>query len=294
MELDIACLSKQYKGNVWGLRDFSLNLRPGILGLLGPNGAGKSTLMRILATVSRPTSGSVHWNGRDTASHPDDLRRRLGYLPQDFGMYPHLSAEEFLQYIGAAKGLSGNSLKSRIDELLLLVNLHESRGRPVGGFSGGMRQRVGIAAALLNDPLLLIVDEPTAGLDPEERVRFRNLLTDLAGERIVILSTHIVSDIESSASRLAIIKSGRLLVSESPEQLLADISDKVYEFTSQSEKIHEYRETYLISGTMRRPDGIKLRIVTERTPPPDASRVVPTLEDVYLWHITAGSTKAAS
>ena len=165
--------------------------RPGVLGLLGPNGAGKSTLMRIIATITRPTSGTVRWNGVDTASDPDALRTVLGYLPQDFGVYPNLSAVEFLEYLAAAKGMDAPRAARRIDELLSTLNLQEVRDRPVGGFSGGMRQRVGIAQALLNDPQLLIVDEPTGGLDPEERVRFRNLLSELSGERIVILSTQI-------------------------------------------------------------------------------------------------------
>lgn len=171
MNLSIKDVSKQYRRGVWGLRDFSLELEAGVLGLLGPNGAGKSTLMRILATVTARTGGIVTWNGVDIAEHPDNLRQVLGYLPQDFGLYPNLNALEFLEYMAAIKGLDGKSAKRRIDELLQLVNLVDSAKRPLGGYSGGMKQRVGIAQALLNDPQLLIVDEPTAGLDPEERVR---------------------------------------------------------------------------------------------------------------------------
>ena len=176
-----------------------------MLGLLGPNGAGKSTLMRILATITRPTEGKVTWNGTDLVREPDAVRTVLGYLPQDFGVYPNLNPVEFLDYLAAAKGLDAKLARTRIDELLELVNLNDARKRPLGGFSGGMRQRVGIAQALLNDPRLLIVDEPTAGLDPEERVRFRNLLSELSGERIVILSTHIVSDVEATATDIALI-----------------------------------------------------------------------------------------
>ena len=194
MELAIEDTGKQYRGNFWGLRNFSLKLGSGVLGLLGPNGAGKSTLMRILATITKPTEGRITWNGEDIVQSPNGLRAVLGYLPQDFGVYPHLNAVEFLNYMAAIKGLDRSASKRRIEELLHLVNLTEARNRPLGGFSGGMRQRVGIAQALLNDPQLLIVDEPTVGLDPEQRVRFRNLLSDLSGERIVILSTHIVSD----------------------------------------------------------------------------------------------------
>jgi ABC-type multidrug transport system ATPase subunit len=189
----------------------SLDLGPGVVGLLGPNGAGKSSLMRVLATVTRPTEGVVTWNGRDIVADPEPLRRTLGYLPQDFGIYPHLSAREFLAYLAAAKGLSARPARARIAELLDLVHLADVGRRPLGGFSGGMRRRVGIAQALLNDPRVLILDEPTAGLDPEERSRFRDLLADLGRDRIVILSTHIVSDVEAIAGRVAIVAGGRLL-----------------------------------------------------------------------------------
>jgi ABC-type multidrug transport system ATPase subunit len=195
MQLMIKDVGKQYRRDFWGLRDFTLDLSPGVLGLLGPNGAGKSTLMRILATITKPTTGQVTWCGTDIAHSPDGLREVLGYLPQDFGIYPNLNAVEFLDYLAAMKGLDARASRQRIDELLQVVNLVDAAKRPLGGYSGGMKQRVGIAQALLNDPQLLIVDEPTAGLDPEERVRFRNLLSDLAGNRIVILSTHIVSDV---------------------------------------------------------------------------------------------------
>src|ERR1700683_5438273 len=202
MQLVIEQVSKVYKGNIWALRDFSLEVGPGILGLLGPNGAGKSTLMRILATITLPTTGRAIWDGTDIARSPDALRSVLGYLPQDFGVYANLNAVEFLEYIAAAKGLDGRSARRRIDELLDVVNLVDAKKRPLGQYSGGMKQRVGIAQALLNDPELLIVDEPTAGLDPEERARFRNLLSELSGGRIVIFSTHIVSDLEGVAQGL--------------------------------------------------------------------------------------------
>jgi ABC-type multidrug transport system ATPase subunit len=215
MELRIEQLNKRY-GAIWATRDFNLTLRPGILGLLGPNGAGKSTLMRMLATVTRPTSGSILLDGVDVRKNPDTLRSTLGYLPQDFGIYPHLNAVEFLEYMAALKGMNRRSARAQIDRLLEMLNLAHARSRALGGFSGGMRQRVGIAQALLNDPKLLIVDEPTTGLDPEERLRFKQLLTDLSGERIVILSTHICSDVESIAHRVAIVAAGQLLSDESP------------------------------------------------------------------------------
>jgi ABC-2 type transport system ATP-binding protein len=199
LTLSIEGLGKCYGRDAWGLRDFSLQLGLGVLGLLGPNGAGKSTLMRILATITKPTTGRVLWNGVDISKSPDVLRATLGYLPQDFGVYPNLNAVEFLTYMAAIKGLDGKTARRRIDELLQIVNLIDARKRPLGGYSGGMKQRVGIAQALLNDPQLLIVDEPTAGLDPEERARFRNLLSELSGERIVILSTVWTPGITRSA-----------------------------------------------------------------------------------------------
>ncbi len=219
MELQIEALNKRY-GSIQAVRDFTLRLEPGILGLLGPNGAGKSTLMRMLATVTKPTSGTIRFNGGDVAKSPDALRRTLGYLPQDFGIYPHLSAIEFLEYIGALKGIPRRALRGRIESLLEMLNLTHAGSRALGGFSGGMRQRVGIAQALLNDPRLLIVDEPTAGLDPEERVRLRTLLRDMAGERIIVFSTHICSDIESVATRVAIVNHGVLLADGHPSELM--------------------------------------------------------------------------
>ena len=209
MKLKISQLGKQYRRDFWGLKDFSLEVQPGVLGLLGPNGAGKSTFMRMLATITKPSAGTITWDGTDIAKSPDTLRAVLGYLPQDFGIYPNLNAVEFLEYMAAIKGLDASSARRRIDELLQVVNLVEAARRPLGGYSGGMKQRVGIAQALLNDPQLLIVDEPTVGLDPEERVRFRNLLSDLSGERIVILSTHIVSDVEATATRIALVNNGQ-------------------------------------------------------------------------------------
>ena len=230
MKLCIENVGKRYGGNAWALRRFSLELQPGVLGLLGPNGAGKTTLMNILATITRASEGTVTWNGTDVAADPNELRAVLGYLPQDFGVYPNLSAQEFLEYLAAVKGLDAKAAQRRIDQLLNVVNLADVRGRPLGGFSGGMKQRVGIAQALLNDPRLLIVDEPTAGLDPEERVRFRNLLSDLSGERIVSLSTHIVSDVEATATDIALISNGGLVAHAAPEELLRRVEGRVWEW----------------------------------------------------------------
>jgi ABC-type multidrug transport system ATPase subunit len=282
MKLTIEGVGKRYKGNFWGLREFSLELGPGVLGLLGPNGAGKSTLMRILATITQPTEGRVLWNGTGIARSPNELRSGLGYLPQDFGVYPNLDAVEFLEYMAAVKGLDAASARRRIDSLLSLVNLTEARKRPLGGYSGGMKQRIGIAQALLNDPQLLIVDEPTVGLDPEERVRFRNLLSDLGGERIVILSTHIVSDVEATATGIALIDQGRLLAYAAPEELLRRVEGKVWEWVIPSAELPAAREKWKISNAIRRGDGVHARVVSERPPVADAKSVPPSLEDAYL------------
>lgn len=286
MNLTITRLSKHYKGNVWGLRDFSLTLGPGVLGLLGPNGAGKSTLMRILATVTKPTEGTVSWNGREITAHPDELRTVLGYLPQDFGVYPNLNTVEFLGYLAAVKGMDASHARRRIEELLRLVNLTEVCRRPLGGFSGGMRQRVGIAQALLNDPLFLIVDEPTGGLDPEERVRFRNLLSELSGDRIVILSTHIVSDVEAAAAEIVIIKEGRLLMQTTPERLLASVEGRVWEWIVSSTDLQALKGRCIISNTLRRSDGVLVRALSPEAPEKSAKPVSPTLEDAYLSWIS--------
>src|SRR6185436_9689375 len=282
MHLSIQQVGKRYRGDFWGLRDFTLELGPGVLGLLGPNGAGKSTLMRILATITRATEGRVLWNGEDIARMPDGLRSVLGYLPQDFGVYPNLNAVEFLEYIAAVKGIDGRAARRRIDELLALVNLTEARKRPLGGYSGGMRQRIGIAQALLNDPKLLIVDEPTVGLDPEERVRFRNLLSDLGGERIVILSTHIVSDVEATANEIAIVDRGRLLTHAEPEKLLRGVEGKVWEWVLPSADLAEARERWKIGNTVRRADGVHARVVSPVPPAATATPLSPKLEDAYL------------
>ncbi len=282
MQLIIDRVSKRYGAHTLALEDFSLELGAGVLGLLGPNGAGKTTLMSILATITRPTSGHIRWNGTDLAADPNAIRGVLGYLPQDFGVYPNLNAVEFLEYLAAVKGLDSAAARRRIDELLNLVNLTEVRKRPLGGYSGGMRQRIGIAQALLNDPRLLIVDEPTAGLDPEERVRFRNLLSDLSGERIVILSTHIVSDVEATATDIALISQGRLVAHAAPENLLAAVEGKVWEWVVPSSELNAAKRQYLISNTARRSDGVHVRLLSSQ-PPPGTTAVAPTLEDAYLF-----------
>jgi ABC-type multidrug transport system ATPase subunit len=292
LELIIDKAGKLYHGKVWALRNFSLKLRPGVLGLLGPNGAGKSTLMNIIATITRATEGAISWNGADLTRHPDAVRSVLGYLPQDFGVYPNLNAVEFLEYFAAVKGLDAAAARRRIDELLQLVNLADVRKRPLGGYSGGMRQRIGIAQALLNDPQLLIVDEPTAGLDPEERVRFRNLLSDLSGDRIVILSTHIVSDVEATATEIALISGGTLVAHAPPEELLRQAEGKVWEWVVPSAELTAARQRYLIGGTVRRADGVHVRLLTDAAPA-GAVPVAATLEDAYLHCLSTHRARRA-
>jgi ABC-type multidrug transport system ATPase subunit len=293
LKLVIENVGKRYRGDVWALRGFSLELKPGVLGLLGPNGAGKTTSMSILATITRATEGRVTWNGVDIASNPDMLRSVLGYLPQDFGVYPNLNAVEFLEYLAAVRGLDAATSRRRIDELLNLVNLADVRKRPLGGFSGGMKQRVGIAQALLNDPQLLIVDEPTAGLDPEERVRFRNLLSDLSGERIVILSTHIVSDVEATATDIALISRGTLVAHATPEELLRSVEGKVWEWVVPSSELNTVKQRHVVSNTIRRSDGVHVRILGAEGPP-GAQPVMPTLEDAYLFSLSTHRAGAAA
>ncbi|MFD0274915.1 ATP-binding cassette domain-containing protein [Kitasatospora sp. NPDC127111] len=292
--LELIDITKVHRGGKRAVDGLSLHLGPGLLGLLGPNGAGKSTLMRIVATVTRPTAGRLRYRGADALARPDLLRRELGYLPQDFGVYPSLTAREFLGYLAAAKGLSARSARARIEELLALVNLTEAVKRPLGAYSGGMLRRVGIAQALLADPRVIVVDEPTAGLDPEERVRFRNLLGELAATRVVLLSTHIVPDIESVASDLALIAGGRLLRRGSPEQLAGELTGRVWEFLVDPAAVAAVQGRYPVSRMVRTADGVRLRVLADRAPAGDAVAVTPDLEDAYLGIVrpTAAGTGA--
>ena len=289
MKLLIQNLSKKYKGNKYGLIDFSLEIGNGILGLLGPNGAGKSTLMRIIATISKPTTGMVQWNGVDIVRSPDEIRKVLGYLPQDFGIYPNLTPAEFLEYIAAIKGVSGKSARQRIDALLDEMNLTHVRNKPIGSFSGGMRQRVGIAQVLINDPKMLVLDEPTVGLDPEERVRFRNLLSHLSGERIVILSSHIVTDIETIAGDIAIICQGRLLARGLTDQMTARVEGRVFEALIGDQALADFKQKHLVNNFIRRPEGWLVRYISKDAgvaSEPSSTRTAATLEDAYL-HMTS-------
>jgi ABC-2 type transport system ATP-binding protein len=280
--LQIENLNYRYPNGHVAVSDVSLDLGPGILGLLGPNGAGKSSLMRVLATLSRPGAGRVLWKGQDIAQKPDALRAELGYLPQDFGVYPALSAREFLGFLAAVKGLSRKASALRVQQCLEQVGLTDAADKPLSTFSGGMRQRVGIAQALLNDPKLLIVDEPTVGLDPEERLRFRHLLTDLADHRLIILSTHIVSDVEASATSIAVMAKGRLRFQGTPEALLKSAVGKVWELTVAGDQLVAMREHLHVCHSVRRPDGVRIRVIAATAPRQDAEAVVPSMEDAYM------------
>ena len=285
MEIVLKNLGKQYGKENWGVQDLNFKIGPGVLGLLGPNGAGKSTLMSVIATITRPTCGQVVWNGVNLEDNPNRLRNVLGYLPQDFGVYPHLTAVEFLEYMAALKNLSPSESRTKINQLLDLVNLSDARSRRLGEFSGGMKQRIGIAQALLNDPQVLIVDEPTAGLDPQERVRFRNLLSDLAGERIIILSTHIVPDVEAVATDIAVINAGRLIKHALPEDMLEMVEGKVWEVIISSDELIDLRKEALVGSVVHRSNGIQARIITEKPAHKQAKIQEPTLEDAYLFCI---------
>ncbi|MCK9689001.1 ABC transporter ATP-binding protein [Scleromatobacter humisilvae] len=262
-------------------RSLNLTLGPGIVGLLGPNGAGKSTLMRMLATLARPRSGRILWRGTDIAREPDALRATLGYLPQDFGVYPALSAREFLAFLAAVKGLPPRATAARVDECLAQVGLLDVADRALAGYSGGMRQRVGIAQALLNDPQLLVVDEPTVGLDPAERLRFRHLLTELAGERLVLLSTHIVSDVEASAAALVVLQGGRVVFDGTPQALVAGARGRAWDWTIAPAQLAAARKNFVVSQSMHLGDSVQLRVLGERPPGAGAVPAEPSLEDAY-------------
>ncbi len=238
--------------------------------------------MGILSTVVKPTTGTVYWNGTDIVESPGVVRSVLGYLPQEFGLYPDLTLEEFLEYVAALRGLDSETASARIDEMITLTNLVDVRNRKLKTFSGGMRQRVGIAQALLNDPDLLIVDEPTVGLDPEERVRLRSALANTATDRIVLLSTHIVPDVEATANELAILENGRLVTHSTVDQFVERVSGTVYECLVSQSELSALRGDYQVCSTVQRSDGVKVRLIAETRPTETAEVVPATLEDAYL------------
>ncbi len=284
--LTLTHVTKRFAGGVTAVNDVSLDLKAGVVGLLGPNGAGKTTLMQMVATITRPTDGQIEFQGVDVRKEPEALRRQLGYLPQDFGVYDNLTAFEFLSYFAGLKGVTS---RSRIDELLETVNLHTVAHRQAATFSGGMRQRLGIAQALLNDPALLIVDEPTAGLDPEERVRFRHLLTDLGQGKLVLLSTHIVSDVESLADTIAVLREGRLVTCAAPEALLQSARGQVWQAVVPSAQYEQAKGRLKVTRAVRQADGVHVRVVAAAQPFASASVVEPDLEDAFVHLMQTGA-----
>lgn len=283
MELTIEAISKQF-GKKLAVDQISTKLHTGVYGLLGANGAGKTTLMRMICGILNPSSGSILLDGCSTAEMGEHYRDLLGYLPQDFGYYPDFSAEEFLWYVGALKGLTLNSSKLKARELLELVALTEVSRKKIRTFSGGMRQRLGIAQALLNDPKVVVLDEPTAGLDPKERVRFRNLIANFAKDKIVLLSTHIVSDVEYIADQILVMKKGGLLMSGTVDQLTATMKGNVWSCRVSAREAELWTVKHCVSNLKHEGDQVELRIVAERAPSPDAMAVPPTLEDLYLYY----------
>jgi ABC-2 type transport system ATP-binding protein len=283
MQIEIHQLNKVYRGGVHALNDLDLTIPSGMFGLLGPNGAGKTTLMRILAGILRPTSGTLRVGPFDGNSEQGRtaIKRVLGYLPQDLGVYPDLSAREFLDYIAILKGLDDRKTRQqRIAYLLETVSLADVAHRKLKTFSGGMKRRIGIAQALLNDPQLLIVDEPTAGLDPEERIRFRNLLSELAGDRTVLLSTHIVEDIAQTSRNLAIMKQGRVIFQGTTFDLLCEAQGKVWMITTEGPKPEG---NFTVVATMHLGTGVQYRVVGDLSPRAGAVPIEPNLEDSYVW-----------
>lgn len=283
MELSLDRLTKHY-GSKIAVDCVSASLKPGVYGLLGANGSGKTTLMRMMCAILEATSGEVLFDGENVTDMGADYRNILGYLPQDFGYYPNYSAAEFLQYISALKGIPKDIARQRIKELLEVVDLSHVASKKIKTFSGGMKQRVGIAQALLNQPQILILDEPTAGLDPKERVRFRNLISDYAGDKIVILSTHIVSDIEAIADEVMLMKKGKFVLQGTIPQLVEKAGGKVWELTVSPEETRMWRDKVTVANLRHEGDKVILRIISDTIPAEDAVPCEVSLEDLYLYY----------
>ena len=283
MELSLDRLTKHY-GNKIAVDCVSATLKPGVYGLLGANGAGKTTLMRMLCAILESTSGEVLLNGKEVTAMGADYRNVLGYLPQDFGYYPNYTAMEFLMYISALKGIPKKIALKRSKELLEEVGLSHVANKKVKTFSGGMKQRVGIAQALLNNPDILIFDEPTAGLDPKERVRFRNLLSEYAGDKIVILSTHIVSDIEAIADEVLLMKKGKFVLQGTVQELTKKANGKVWELTVPAKEARKWQAKTTVANLRHEGKEVVLRIISDKKPSEEAVSCEATLEDLYLYY----------
>ncbi len=289
MELSVCNLTKVY-GKKVAVDDLNFSLGGGVYGLLGPNGSGKTTLMRMITGILEPTSGSVTLNGTPIEKLGETFRDMLGYLPQEFGFYRGFTALDTLRYIAALKGLDRKQTERRVEELLETVGLAADAKRRVSGFSGGMRRRLGIAQALLNDPEILILDEPTSGLDPQERVRFRNMISEIAASRLVLLSTHIVSDIEYIAGHVLLMKEGRMLRMASPQDIVQEARGRVWTVHAKPEDLGELKRRHLIGNIRNVEGGVELRLVGDDAPQlPGVAAAEPGLEDVYLYHFRQAS-----
>lgn len=282
MILTLERLTKQY-GSKIAVDRIDGEFGTGVYGLLGANGAGKTTLMRMICGILTPTAGEIKLDGRNNLDMGEEFRELLGYLPQDFGYYPDFQAKEFMLYVAALKGLPPVQAKEKTEELLEMVGLKDVADKKIKTYSGGMKQRLGIAQAMLNDPEILVLDEPTAGLDPKERVRFRNLISDFASERIVILSTHIVSDVEYIADEILLMKNGAFISKGTVEKLVGEISDMVWEVVTDRRNADDLCRKYNIINLHHVEDMVELRIVNEECPAEGAVHVTPTLEDLYLY-----------
>lgn len=284
MELEIRNLTKQY-GHKAAVDHLNVSLTKGVYGLLGANGAGKTTLMRLLCGIQEPTSGRITFNGRSIEALGEAYRKYLGYLPQKFPYYPNFSAMDYLLYIGALKGLDEKRAREKSKELLEAVGLAKKSRQKIRTFSGGMKQRLGIAQAMLNDPRILVLDEPTAGLDPKERVRFRNLISAFSKDRIVILSTHIVSDVEYIAEKIIMMKDGKMLHCGKPREITSEIEGKVWECVVPAREAGRYALEFNVSNLRNMEnDQTVLRIISEQIPLKGALQVEPNLEDLYLYY----------
>ena len=283
MKLVFENISKLY-GDFPALSGVNLSLDNGVYGLLGPNGAGKTTLMRIMTDLLKPSTGRVLLDGKDIAVLGADFRRRLGYLPQDFGFYPNYTAEQYLLYIARLKGLTRFEAKKQTGDLLEMVGLYEKRNQKMKGLSGGQRQRVGIAQALLGDPDILILDEPTAGLDPEERIRFRGIISNLSRQKTVLLSTHIVSDLEAVANEMILLKKGQVLTVQKPHNLLHELDGMVWTVSIPCENEREFAEQYPCSNIMHDGEISVLRMLSREKPHNEAVAERPNMEDMYLYY----------
>ncbi|MBB4825186.1 ABC-type multidrug transport system ATPase subunit [Sporosarcina luteola] len=281
MNLTVHDITHQYKG-FYALQGINMELTPGIYGLLGPNGAGKTTLLRILVDIISPTKGEVLYNNREISALGSQYRDILGYLPQNFSGYRNFTAENFLMYVADLKGLDKQAARERVQELLEVVGLHETKKKKLKNFSGGMSRRIGIAQALLNDPDILILDEPTAGLDPSERIRLRGILSQLSKNKIIILSTHIVSDIEYIADEVLLLKEGKLIASEKPSELLHQLSNHVWHIQIDENELEHFSSAFTISNIHQQGTRIELRIVSKTQPHPNAKNVEPRMEDIYV------------